>query len=216
MEQIFQVLIEQTRVRLNVKRLKAIFGFQHRPHRNRKGKPPRLEVVIERPAYELTIFKLRFGKLTLKAYTKGERVLGFEAIVHNTGQLRCGRRLDRFPRIVVRLQQMVEAFLDNLYCMDACRVSEETLDQLPKPSRVGQTPVGGVDLNRPSSRAALRATLALACDQTSRIVPLSGAAAGASHNRCARHPAREGPRRDSGRRRQTEDGQKTEQLECHR
>ncbi len=41
-------------------------------------------------------------------------------------------------------------------------------------------------------------------------------AAGASHNRCARHPAREGPRPDSGRRRQTEDGQKTEQLECHR
>jgi hypothetical protein len=85
MEQIFQALIDRTRAHLNVKRLKTIFGFKARPHRDRKGKkPPRLEVVIETPAYDLTIFKLHFGKLTLKAYTKGERVLRFEAIVHNT------------------------------------------------------------------------------------------------------------------------------------
>lgn len=163
MEQIFQALIDRTRGRLNVKRLKTIFGFKARPHRDRNRKAPRLEVVIETPAYDLTIFKLHFGKLTLKAYTKGERVLRFEAIVHNSSELRCGRRLDRFPRIVVRLQQMLEGFLDNLHCMEACWVSDETLNQLPTSSRVGQTRVGGVDLNRPRSRAALRAALALSC-----------------------------------------------------
>jgi len=47
--------------------------------------------VIERPQWNLTIFKVRFGLLTLKGYTKGERVLRFEAIVHNTKQLGCGR-----------------------------------------------------------------------------------------------------------------------------
>ncbi len=111
------------------------------------------------------------GKLTLKVYTKGERVLRFEAIVHNTDQLRCGRRLDRFPRIVVRLHQMLEGFLDNLYCMDACWVSDETLDQLPKPGRVGQTRVGGVDLHRPRSRAALSSWWSSSADHAATKCP---------------------------------------------
>ena len=45
------------------------------------------EVAVERPVYDLTIFKLHCGKLTLKCYTKGERVLRIEAMVHNTQQL---------------------------------------------------------------------------------------------------------------------------------
>jgi len=34
-------------------------------------------VVIERPRWNLTLFKVHFGLLTLKAYTKGEHVLRF-------------------------------------------------------------------------------------------------------------------------------------------
>jgi hypothetical protein len=41
-------------------------------------------VVIERPSWNLTVFKVPFGLLRLKGYTKGEHVLRFEAIVHNT------------------------------------------------------------------------------------------------------------------------------------
>ena len=40
--------------------------------------------MIERPRWNLTLFKVHFGLLTLKGYTKGEHVLRFEAIVHNT------------------------------------------------------------------------------------------------------------------------------------
>ena len=43
--------------------------------------------MIEKPEYDLTKFKVHFGQLTLKGYTKGERVLRFEAIVHNTKDL---------------------------------------------------------------------------------------------------------------------------------
>jgi hypothetical protein len=118
--------------------------------------------VVETPAYDLTIFKLHFGKLTLKAYTKGECALRFEAIVHNTKELRCGRLLERFPRIVSRLRQILQRFLGNLYCMDAAFVSDETLDELPKPSQVGHTRVGGIDVNKPRTRAVLSAALALA------------------------------------------------------
>jgi hypothetical protein len=41
----------------------------------------------------LTLFKVHFGNLTLNAYTKSEQVLRFEAITHNTRQLRYGRVL---------------------------------------------------------------------------------------------------------------------------
>jgi hypothetical protein len=163
MEQIFQGLIDRTRARLNVKKLRTIFGFKTRPYRNRKNKSPRLEVVVETPNYSLTIFKLHFGLLTLKAHTKGERVLRFEAIVHNTKELGCGRLLDPFPQIIVRLRQILEQFLENLYCMDASFMSDETLDRLPTPTQVGKTRVGGIDLNKPRTRAVLSAALALAC-----------------------------------------------------
>jgi hypothetical protein len=121
-----------------------------------------LEVVVETPAYDLTIFKLHFGKLTLKAYTKGECALRFEAIVHNAKELRCGRLLERFPDIVTRLRQMLQRFLSNLYCMDAAFVSDGTLDELSLPSQIGHTRVGGLDVNKPRIRAAISAALALA------------------------------------------------------
>ena len=161
MEQVFQGLIDRTRARLSVKRLKTIFGRKGRPHRDRKV-TPRLEAVIETPAYDLTIFKLHFGKLTLKVYTQGECVLRFEAIVHNTKELGCGRLLERFPNIVTRLREILERFLGNLYCMDAAFVSDNTLDELSKPSQVGSTPVGGIDVNKPRIRAVFSAALVLA------------------------------------------------------
>ena len=69
-------------------------GRKSRPHRDRKSGPPRLAAVIETPRYDLTTFKIHFGRLTLKAYTKGEHVLRVEAITHNTAELNCGRVLE--------------------------------------------------------------------------------------------------------------------------
>ena len=39
-------------------------------YRKRKGKSAEWEVTVERPTYDLTIFKLHCGYLTLKIYTK--------------------------------------------------------------------------------------------------------------------------------------------------
>ena len=64
------------------------------------------------------MFKLHFGRLTGKAYTKGERVLRFEAIAHNTAELRCGRMIEKFPEIVTRLAGIVERFATALDCVD--------------------------------------------------------------------------------------------------
>lgn len=163
MEQVFQAMVDRTRARLDVPTLKTLFGAKRRPHRDRKQLPaPRLEVVVERSRYDLTVFKLHFGALTLKAYTKGEHVLRFEAVVHNTVELGVGRVIARFPDIVTRLAEMLERFLTTLDCVDRAFVSGATLDQLPLPTKVGNTRVGGVDLNKARHLAALQAVLALA------------------------------------------------------
>jgi hypothetical protein len=64
-------LIDRTRAGRNVKHLKGIFGAKAGAHRDRKGKTPHMGIAVETPTYELTIFKLHFGKLTLKGYAKG-------------------------------------------------------------------------------------------------------------------------------------------------
>ncbi len=160
LEQLFQRMVDRTRARLDVRQVRTLFGTKRRPHWHWKRRP-RLEVVLETPVYDLTVFKLHFGKLTLKAYTKGEHVLRFEVVVHNTKELRCGRVLTRFPDIVSRLTCILERFLTTLDCVDVAFISDETVDQLPRPSRVGKVRVGGVDLNNPRMRAALSAVLAL-------------------------------------------------------
>jgi hypothetical protein len=57
----------------------------------------RLEKILECSVHDLTVFKLHFGKLTLKMYDKGERVLRIEIIVNNVEELRCGKRLEKLP-----------------------------------------------------------------------------------------------------------------------
>jgi hypothetical protein len=134
----------------------------HRPHSSGGDLSPRQAVVIERPRWNLTLFKVHFGLLTLKGYTKGEHVLRFEAIVHNTQALRTGRVLDKFPEIVARLAGMVDRFAGMLDCVDVGFLPDGILDQLPLPAQLGATRVGGIDLNTPRMRAALSAVLALA------------------------------------------------------
>ncbi len=162
MDRVFAAIIDRTRARIDVPVLKTLFGFISHPHRDRKGGPPRLAAVTETPEYDLTVFKLHFGKLTLKAYTKGEHVLRFEAIAHNAGELRAGRALDRFPGIVTALAGMLERFLTVCDCVHAAFVSDAILDRLPQPARLGATRLGGIDISRPRARAALSAALALA------------------------------------------------------
>ena len=89
-------------------------------------------------------------------------MLRFEAITHNTKQLGCGRVLDKFPEIVTRLAGMVKRFCTTLDCVDTGFLPDDTLDELPLPSRIAATRVGGIDLNKPRIRATLAAVLALA------------------------------------------------------
>ncbi len=162
MEDLFDRVLDRTRSRLDIPALRTIFGLKNRPHQNRAGGPPAQEAVIEKSQYGLTWFKVAFGRLQLKAYTKGEHVLRFEATVHNTKELRCRRSLENFPEIITRLAGMAERFATTLDCADISFLPDGILDGLPLPSRLGATRTGGIDLNKPRIRAALSAALALA------------------------------------------------------
>ena len=162
MEDLFDRILDRTRSRLDIPALRTLFGLKNRPHRNRASGPPAQEIVIENTQYGLTWFRVRFGLLQLKAYTKGEHVLRFEATVHNTKELRCRRSLENFPEIITRLAGMAERFATTLDCADISFLPDGTLDALPLPSQIGATRTGGIDLNKPRIRAACAAALALA------------------------------------------------------
>jgi hypothetical protein len=162
MDQVFQALIDRSRVLLDLKTVKTILGYKHRPKiRQRKNKSAEWEVGVEKPTYDLTIFKLHCGKLTLKIYTKGELVLRIEVVVHNTEQLRCGRSLEKFPEIAVQAKSILERFMDALSCIDQCFIADRMLEQLPAASQVGKTKVGGIDLNKARMRRVIEAVIAL-------------------------------------------------------
>ena len=149
---------------MDLRTVKTILGYRRRPrYRPRRGKnEPTWEVTVERPVYDLTIFTWHCGRLTLKIYTKGERVLRIEAVAHNTRALGGRRSLEEFPRILSDLQAILDRFVDALSCIDRCFVGGELLDTLPLPSHVGRTTVDRIDLNNPRMRWVAEAVLALA------------------------------------------------------
>ena len=162
MEDLFDRVLDRTRSRLDIPAVRTIFGLKTRPHRNRKDGPPAQEIVIEKPRYGLSWFRISFGKLQLKAYTKGEHVLRFEATVHNAKELRCRRSLDNFADIITRLAGMADRFATALDCADTGFLPDGILDELPLPAQAGDRRIAGIDLNKPRIRAALCAALALA------------------------------------------------------
>jgi hypothetical protein len=162
MDDLFDRIIDRTRSRLDIPALRTLFGLKNRPHHNRAAGPPAQEIVVENSQYGLTWFRIRFGLLQVKAYTKGEHVLRFEATVHNTRELRCRRGIGNFPEIITRLAGITGRFATTLDCADIAFIADGFLDDLPLPSRLGATRTGGIDLNKPRIRAALSAALALA------------------------------------------------------
>jgi hypothetical protein len=135
LDRVFQALIDRSRAPLELTSIRTILGNRRRPRYHRRARPSaEWEVSVERPAYDLTILKLHCGKLTLKIYSKGERVLRIEAVAHNTRALNCGRALDKFPEVVSRLKRVLERFADALSCIDQCFIADDMLEQLPTAS----------------------------------------------------------------------------------
>jgi hypothetical protein len=163
MAKLFDRLIDRTRTVLDIRSLKTIFGVKNRPYfKGPHGKPPRIELSVERPAYDLTVFKVHFGLLTVKMYSKGERVLRVETIIHNARRMKCGVGIDKFPAIVGELKNVLERFVQSLQCVNVSFIDANALENWPRRSELAGTPVAGVDINQPRMQAVLQAVMALA------------------------------------------------------
>lgn len=161
LDQMYQNLITLSRERLDIKRLKTIFGRKYRPH-NRGQKRSGFEICIEKPDYNLTIFKIHFGKLTLKLYDKGERILRAEVVVHNAKELKCKRSVSNFEEIVSKLRIIMNSFMDNLCYTHVSLLKDGSFEQLTNPSKRGQSRLAGVDVNKRRNIAVMESVLSLA------------------------------------------------------
>lgn len=160
MDTVYQKIIDLTRGRLDIKRLKMIFGKKNRPYK-RKSTPPAPEVRIETPDYNLTIFKIHFGRLTVKLYDKGERTLRAEVVVHNTKDLKCKRGIGSFAEVVEKLETIMGSFLSNLDYAHVATIDEGSFEEIAKPSQSGKSRLAGIDFNKARTKQVAAVLLAL-------------------------------------------------------
>lgn len=159
LDEMYQNLITLTRPRLDMKRLASILGLKKRPH-NKRFKAP--EIRIEKPDYNLTIFKIHFGKLTLKLYDKGERILRAEIVVHNIQELRGKRSIENFPEAIGKLKGIMNRFMDSLHYTHVSLLNDGSFEQLASPTKKGKNRLSGIDINKKRNIAMMETALALA------------------------------------------------------
>ena len=158
MEQLFEGLIDRTRATLDIKTVKTILGCKQRPQKKSKT---RWEITVETPEYGLTVFRIHAGALTLKMYTKGERVLRCEVIVHNVRKLKHGNGLARWVPVVTHLNEVLDRFLEVVQCADSATLDDGTWESLPEPSAVGAARVAGINTASARMTAVMDAVVAL-------------------------------------------------------
>ena len=161
MDDVYQKIIDLTRGRLDMKRLKTIFGKSKRPFKQ-KSTASAPEVLIETPDYNLTIFKIHFGRLTVKLYDKGECTLRAEVVVHNTKDLKCRRGIDSFAGIVEKLETIMRSFLSNLDHAHVATINEATFEEIATPTHFGKNRLAGLDFNKTRTKNVAMVLLALA------------------------------------------------------
>lgn len=161
LDNVYQNVIDSTRSRLDVKTVRTMFGKRTRPY-NYKSTAPAPEVRIETPQYDLTVFKIHFGRLTVKLYDKGERTLRAEVVVHNAKDLKCKRSIGSFGQIVEKLESIMEGFLSNIEYAHVATISERGLEEISSPTLTGENRLAGIDFTKPRNKLLAVVLLALA------------------------------------------------------
>ena len=65
-------------------------------------------------------------------------------------------------------RDILQRFMDALSCIDQCFIADSMLEELPAPSSVGKTEVGGIDLNKARMRWVVEALIALGVSPSAR------------------------------------------------
>src|SRR6516165_8545707 len=160
---VYQKLIDRTRAPLDLKQVKTIFGFSHRPHHTAKRGRQAVQVVksVDARNYDLTVFKVKWGNLTLKIYDKGGRVLRIEVVAHNVKDLRSGKVLDKLPDLLKRMRGMLVRFLGTVQAAHVAFLDEGAFERWSKPTQRGTRRLAGIDLNKARNRHVVDAVVGL-------------------------------------------------------
>lgn len=160
LDDVYQQIINLTRQRIDMPYLKTLLGRKTRPYitKHHSSAP---EVHVQTPDYNLTVFKIHVGKLTLKLYDKGERTLRAEVVVHNTKELGCKRSLEYFEAMVVKLNELMGNFINNITYAHAAQIDDGTMEELSKPVQKGKARLAGITLTNKRNVALMECVLAL-------------------------------------------------------
>ena len=160
LDNVYQHIINLTRERIDIPYLKMLLGRKTRPYitKHHSSAP---EVQVQTPDYNLTVFKIHVGKLTLKLYDKGERTLRAEVVVHNTKELGCKRSLEYFEEMVLKLNELMGSFMNNITYAHAAIIDDGTMENLSKPVQSGKARLAGINLTNKRNVALMECVLAL-------------------------------------------------------
>lgn len=166
LDSIYQRLVDLSRNSFQIEKVKTIFGTQRRGSRGTYKKKARVplgaQVTVEKHAYNLTVFRVQFGRLAIRIYDKSERLLRVEAVAHDTRQLKCGKVIANLPKLIASLRDMVVRFLNALTWAHTAFLDHGALDELPQPTQFGNRRVAGIDVHRSRSRHVIDAVIVLA------------------------------------------------------
>lgn len=99
--------------------------------------------MLQVPSHDLTVFKLKWGNLTLKIYGKGERVLRIEVVLHDARELRCGKLLEKLPVLLERMRAMLVRFLDTVQAAHASFLDEGAFERRGRTEHARGAAIGG-------------------------------------------------------------------------
>jgi hypothetical protein len=167
---IYQKLVDLSRNSFQIEKIKTIFGTTRRsargPYKTKARKAISASVTVEKHSYNLTVFRVQFGRLAIRIYDKADRLLRIEAVAHDTRQLKCGRVIANLPKLITALRDMVVRFLNALSWAHTAFLDVGALDELPQPTQLANRRVAGIDINRSRSRHVIEAVIALATKNT--------------------------------------------------
>jgi hypothetical protein len=166
LDAIYQHLVDLSRNSFQIEKIKTIFGTKRRSSRRKyktKGRTAMgARATVEKHEHNLTVFRVQFGRVAIRIYDKGERLLRVEGVAHDTRQLKCGKVIENLPKIITALRDMVIRFLNALSWAHTAFLDRGALDELPQPSQLGNRRIAGIDINRSRSRYVVEAVIALA------------------------------------------------------
>jgi len=169
LDEVYQQLLDRTRTRLDVERLKTIFGSRQRPRINiakaRKQQRGRRAAELSREIrcleHDLTVMKVHWDKRTLKIYDKGERLLRVEMVIHNAKALKRRRGLPDMGEISEYMRQTISRFMDVVQVAHVATVDREVYHELSKPGQLGTKRMAGIQMTNTRMRSVMDTVVAL-------------------------------------------------------